>query len=391
MTIRLHAMPGHHELTLVSIRIDLRMPAVYTHYASNASSRRAARSGEPAHEHMRTIEFNRYGTPDILELVTGAPRPSPAAHEIQIRVHAASVNPVDCAIRRGYGRDFFRSASQVGSEEFPRRLGRDAAGVVAGVGAAVTAFHEGDRVYVASPRASLAEYIAVDASLAAPMPKNLDFIAAASLPFVAMTTWNCLVNQTGLNVSNARGKRVLIARGAGGVGSFAIQLVKAWGAYVATTASTRNVQFVKDLGADRVIDHTTESVADLPREFDLVLDSTFTESERLLNVLKVNDGASYITITSPKMRLEDEFGAEEGGRRSAALLQAHRDAQAALGRHYHWGFMRPDGQALREVTALVETRAIRPIVDRTFRLEDIIAAHQYCESGQARGKIVLTL
>jgi reticulon-4-interacting protein 1, mitochondrial len=340
---------------------------------------------------MRTIEFNRYGGVDVLELEREAPIPIPAAHEILIKVHAASVNPVDCAIRRGYGKEFFRAASQVGSQEFPRRLGRDAAGVVTGVGSAVTSFRAGDRVYVAPPRASIAEFITVDASLAAPMPTNLDFVEAASLPLVAMTAWNCLVNQVGFNVSNARGKRVFIARGAGGVGSFAIQLVKAWGAYVASTTSTRNVQFVKDLGADRVIDHTMESLADLPRDFDVVLDSTFTESDKLLSLLKVNADAAYITITSPKMRLEDEFGAEEGGRQSAALFQKHSDAQAALGRRYYWGFMRPDGQALREVTALVEARAIRPVVDRTFRLEDISAAHEYSESGQARGKIVLAL
>jgi NADPH:quinone reductase-like Zn-dependent oxidoreductase len=339
---------------------------------------------------MRTIEFNRYGGADVLELVTESPTPTPAAHEILIQVHAASVNPVDCAIRRGYGKEFFGTASQVGSQQFPRRLGRDAAGVVSGVGSAVASFRVGDRVYVAPPRASIAEFITVDASLASPMPTNIDFIEAASLPLVAMTTWNCLVNQVGFNVSNARGKRVFIARGAGGVGSFAIQLVKAWGAYVASTTSTRNVQFVKSLGADRVVDHTMESLADLPRDFDVVLDSTFTESEKLLNLLKVNDDAGYVTITSPKMRLEDEFGAEEGGRQSAAVFQKHSVAQAALGRRYYWGFMRPDGRALREVAALVEECAIRPVVDRTFRVEDIAAAHEYSESGQARGKIVLT-
>jgi reticulon-4-interacting protein 1, mitochondrial len=340
---------------------------------------------------MRTVEFNRYGGVDVLELVAQAPAPVPGPHEILIRVHAAAVNPVDCAIRRGYGKDFFRSACQAGPRAFPLRLGRDAAGVVAGVGSAVTSFRLADRVYVAPPRASIAEFIVVDASLAAPMPTNLDFIEAASLPFVAMTAWNSLVNQVGFNAANARGKRVLIARGAGGVGSFAIQLTKAWGAYVVSTASTRNVQMLKDLGADRVIDRLTESLADLPSDFDVVLDSTFGQSEQLLRLLKMHGGASYITLTSPRMRLEDELGAEEGERQSAALFRQHSDAQAAFGRAYYWGFMRPDGQALREVTNLVEARVVRPVIDRIFRLEDIAAAHEYCESGQARGKIVLNL
>jgi reticulon-4-interacting protein 1, mitochondrial len=340
---------------------------------------------------MRTVEFNRYGDPEVLELVSDAPTPSPAPDEVLIRVHAASVNPVDCAIRRGYGKDFFRPMSQVGEQPFPLRLGRDGAGVVWAVGTEVTSFRRGDRVYVAPQRAALAEFIVAEASLVAPLPAELDFAQAASLPFVALTVWNCLVNQVGLNAETARGKRVLITRGAGGVGSFAIQLLKAWGAYVVSTASNRNVGFVKQLGADRVIDHTCESVADLPRDFDAVLDSTFTESEKLLNVLKIGSGASYITITSPRVRLEDEFGVEEGKRRSATMFQELSAKQAALGRRYLWGFMQPNGNALREVSNLVQARAIRPIVDRIYPLREVAAAHRYSESGQARGKIVLSL
>jgi NADPH:quinone reductase-like Zn-dependent oxidoreductase len=340
---------------------------------------------------MRTVEFNRYGGPEVLELVGDAPIPAPAPNEVLIRVYAASVNPVDCAIRRGYGRHFFRPASQVDERPFPLRLGRDAAGVISGVGSEVTSFRSGDRVYVASRRAAIAEYIVTEASLVAPLPVDLDFVPAASLPFVAMTVWNCLVNQVGLNADNARGKRVLIARGAGGVGSFAIQLLKAWGAYVVSTASSRNVAFVKDLGADRVIDRSRESVADLPKDFDAVLDSTFTEAEKFLDLLKIHGGASYITITSPRLSLEDDHGAVEGARRSAALFQERSAAQAALGRRYLWGFMQPDGHALREVSHLVEAHEIRPIVDQIYPLSDIAAAHVYSESGRARGKIVLSL
>jgi NADPH:quinone reductase-like Zn-dependent oxidoreductase len=222
------------------------------------------------------------------------------------------------------------------------------------------------------------------------MPKNLSFVEAAALPFVAMTVWNTLVNQVGLSSNSTLGQRVLIARGAGGIGSFAIQLMKAWGGYVASICSTRNVEFVQKLGADLVLDYVTQPIAGL-RDFDVVLDSSFDKEEELLDTLKIGAQATYITITPPKMRLVDEFGLELGSKKADQLLASRRAEQARFGRRYHWGFMKPSGHALSEVANLVEAGRLKPLVDRTFSLEHIADAQEYCESGHVRGKIVIDM
>jgi len=336
---------------------------------------------------MRVLEINRYGPPgEVLEINREVRIPSPSDGELLIEVKAVSVNPVDCAIRRGYGREVFRSATATG---FPVRLGRDASGVVAAVGAGVEKFRPGDAVWTAPTRATSADYIVVASSEVALMPKNLSFVEAAALPFVAMTVWNTLVNQVGLSSNSTPGQRVLITRGAGGIGSFAIQLIKAWGGYVASTCSTRNVEFVEKLGADLVIDYTTQPIA--VRDFDVVLDSSLDKEEELLNTLKIDAQATYITITSPKMRLVDEFGLELGSKKADQLLASRRAEQARLGRRYHWGFMKPSGHALSEVTNLVESGRLKPLVDRTYPLEHIADAQEYCESGRVRGKIVIDM
>ncbi len=339
---------------------------------------------------MKAVEFNAYGAArDVLEIAHAEPPGPPGTDEVLIAVKAASVNPVDCAIRSGYGKEVFRPKGQVGRGEFPIRLGRDAAGIIEAVGSAVRAFRPGDRVFTAPTGAAMAQSIRVSAAEVAHAPGNLDFVAAASIPFVAMTAWNALVNQSGLSPLNARGKRVVITRGAGGVGSFAIQLMKSWGAYVATTCSTRNVDFVRELGADVVVDHRRQRVADELRDYDAVLNGSFDLEEDLLAALKTGADASYVTITSPKVRLADELGLKAGLRRADEILAAMQEAQRRFGRRYYWGFMKPDGAALGEVAALIAAGRVRPIVDRVYRAAEIVAAHEYCESGQARGKIVI--
>jgi NADPH:quinone reductase-like Zn-dependent oxidoreductase len=358
-------------------------------HAANVSAQHTSEGGGAR---MRTVEFNRFGAAhDVLEIVTDAPIPAPSESEVQIRVMAASVNPSDCAIRSGYGKEIFRHKGQVGEDAFPQRLGRDAAGVVTAVGSGVTRFAPGDKVFTAPTRAAMAEYITVDEAEVARMPGNLNFIEAASIPFVALTTWTALVKQVRLDPKKARGKRVIITRGAGGVGTFAVQLMKAWGAHVAATCSTRNVDLVRSLGADVVVDYTRESVRDVLRDYDVVLDGAFDMEEEMLETLRKHAGASYITIVSPKIRFVDEYGLEEGAKRAAALFESRAAQQAALGRNYYWGFMQPDGAALAEVAALVEQGAIRPVIDRVYPLTEIADAHVYCESRQARGKIVIDL
>ncbi|HLW23654.1 MAG TPA: zinc-binding dehydrogenase [Steroidobacteraceae bacterium] len=339
---------------------------------------------------MRAVQIRAYGPArEVLE-VAEAPSPeAPEPDEVIIAVEAASVNPVDCAIRTGYGKDFFRAKGRVGTAAFPVRLGRDAAGRVHAVGSAVSEFQVGEAVFTAPSGAAMAERIRVRASEVGRMPANLDPIRAASIPFVALTAWNALVNQAGLTAHNAARRRVIITRGAGGVGSFAIQLMKAWGAHVATTCSSSNVELVRGLGADVVVDLQSERISSRLRDYDVALDSSFDLEEELLGALKRGTGATYLTITSPKVRLIDEFGVEEGTRRAQELLEARQRSQRELGRHYDWAFMKPDGAALNVVTQLIEAGVIRPVIDRVYPLDEIVAAHERCESGRARGKIII--
>lgn len=341
---------------------------------------------------MRAVEFNQFGPArEVLRAVTDAPVPTPAKGEVLVRVCAASVNPSDCAIRSGYGKEIFQHKGQVGPGPFPQRLGRDASGVIAALGEGVRRYGIGSRVFTAPTRATMADYICVDESELACMPSKLDFVEAASLPFVALTTWTALVSQVGLRRETTRGKRVVITRGAGGVGSFAIQFMKAWGAHVATTCSTRNVELCRDLGADVVVDYTREKAGAVLNDYDVVLDGAFDMEEEMLSTLKVGAGASYVTIVSPKIRLVDQLGLEEGLKQARILFGKAQNRQAELGRNYHWGFMQPDGEALAQVGALLENGAIRPVVDRVYALQQVAEAHEYCESRQARGKIVIDM
>jgi NADPH:quinone reductase-like Zn-dependent oxidoreductase len=306
---------------------------------------------------------------------------------VLIRVIASSVNNVDCAIRNGYGRVIFGS---MGLAAFPMVPGRDASGVVEAVGPSVTKFQPGDHVFTAPPNRGCAEYVAVHENHVARKPSNLTHVDAASLPFVALTTWAALVGQAGLTANNTKGQRVVISRGAGGVGTFAIQLIKAWGGHVATTTSAKNIEFLKRLGADEVIDYTKQDFVEVLKDFDVAYDLLGYDSEdKLLSVLKRGSGARYVSIVTPMMLLTDKHGLEEGRRLANMELESKKAQQKVLGREYAWSFFQPNGAALAEVASLVERGLIKPVVDRVYPLEEIVAAHEYCETKRARGKIAI--
>jgi NADPH:quinone reductase-like Zn-dependent oxidoreductase len=206
-----------------------------------------------------------------------------------------------------------------------------------------------------------------------------------------LTAWTALVKVAGLNESTTAGKRVIIPRGAGGVASIGIQLIKAWGGYVATMCSTRNVDLVRSLGADLVIDYKKEDPRELLHDFDVAFDTSFDTEQMLLDALKTHSGACYASVVTPKLKLIDEFGLEEGIRRGERLFAERVAAQRALGRSYHWVFAELDGDALRAIGRLVDAGKIRPLVDRTYALENIADAHERCESGQASGRIIVEL
>ena len=354
---------------------------------------------------MRAVKIERYGSAeDVLVLSADTPVPQPADDEILVKVHATAINPVDCVARNGYGRNIFSTLWG----ELPLILGRDISGVVTAIGRNVSEFSPGDEVYAAPHIGCYAEYATVRAEHAALKPRNISHQEAASLPFVALTTWMALVDKAGLVAGNCAGRKIVIPRAAGGVGSFAVQLMKAWGAYVAGICSARNVELVRRLGADEVVDYGRQDFTDILSEYDVALDTIgkpgdfedmrgkgYVEGveqdfdEKLISILKKHDDAVYVTVCSPKMALTDRYGLDEGIRRAEETYRQRAEAQQRYGRRYFWSFFHPDGRALAKITGMVEAGRIRPVVDRVYSLEEIVAAHKYCETGQAQGKIVI--
>ena len=341
--------------------------------------------------HMRAVMAREFGAAErSLYLDPNASMPAIGKRDVLVRVAASSVNPIDCMRRAGYGRRLFGLR---GAATLPLLLGRDFVGEVVARGAKADRYQTGDLVWgaVDAFRAGAwAEYVAVAQDHVAPRPASLGDIEAASIPYVALTTWAALVGRAGLTSENAAGKNVLVHAGSGGVGSFAIQLLTAWGAQVATTCSTRNVGLVKELGASRVIDYTQERYQDLLRDMDLVFDTLgFDEEGPSLSVLARDAGAQYVSIVHPLVETFDRLGPILGALVSAGTYLSRKFRERRLGRGYHWALFSPNGAALERIGALVDEGRIRPVIDRTFSFDDMIAAHELVESRRARGKVVI--
>ncbi|HET7580297.1 MAG TPA: NADP-dependent oxidoreductase [Bacillales bacterium] len=306
---------------------------------------------------MKAVVIEEYGSADELKYKE-ADDPKLKDHDVLIEIAATSVNPVDWKIREGYLREKLKY-------DFPLILGWDAAGVVKEVGPNVTDFQIGDEVFTRPDiqrSGTYAEYVAVDQSLVANKPANLSFEEAASIPLIGLTSWQCLVDTTKIT----GGDRVLIHAGAGGVGSFAIQLAKAFGCWVATTCSTKNVDFVKELGADQVINYEKEDFQDVLEAVDVVFDTLGGEiQEKSYHVLK--KGGRLVSIAG----VPDQQTAEK--------YEVKTD----------YVFMDPDGEELEKIGELLEQEKIRPIVGKVMPLSEIQEAHRLSETEHMRGKIVL--
>ena len=331
---------------------------------------------------MKAFLIDRYGknTGRIGEV----PVPEVGAHDVLIEVHASSINVLDSKIRKGEFKLILPYA-------FPLVLGNDLAGVVVQIGAQVTGFKPGDEVYARPPEARIgtfAELIAVDENAVARKPANTTMAQAASLPLVALTAWQVLVETAQLK----KGQKILIHAGSGGVGTLAIQLAKHLGAFVATTTSTANVEWVKALGADAVIDYTQQNFESVLHDYDVVLNSLGADVlEKSLKVLK--PGGQLISISGPPTA---QFAQEQG--LSWPLKQVMRLLSLGIRRKarkqdvsYAFVFMRANGAQLQQITALVEDGIINPVVDRAFTFESTAEALKYVEQGRAKGKVIVTL
>jgi NADPH:quinone reductase-like Zn-dependent oxidoreductase len=332
---------------------------------------------------MKAFILDRYGSADHVR-AGDVPDPELREDDILIQIHAAGVNQLDSKIRNG---EFKRILPY----RLPLILGHDVAGVVVRVGSRVRRFKPGDEVYArpADGRiGAFAEFIAIAEEDVAIKPKALSMAEAASIPLVGLTAWQALVERANLR----KGQKVLIHAGSGGVGTFAIQLAKHLGATVATTTSTANVALVRSLGADIVIDYKKEDFAQVLQDYDVVLNSLDKVTlEKSLRVLK--PGGQLISISGPPdAAFARSIGASWALRVIMGFLSYGIRAKAKRRQvHYSFLFMRANGDQLTEITSLIESGIIRPVVDRVFPFASTKEAMTYVEAGRAKGKVVVSL
>ena len=310
---------------------------------------------------MKAIVLDQFGGPEVLQL-RDMPLPEPGPGEVRIAVYAAGVNPVDAKVRQGAL--YNRPQGQV-KHTMPLILGWDAAGIIDAVGSYTSHFSVGEAVFVRPDirrNGAYAEYLVVEENLVAPMPSNLSFVEAASLPLVGLTAWQALLEAGGLQ----EGWKVFIHGGSGGVGSLAIQLAKAYGAWVSTNASRDNLDFVRSLGADEALDYASDEESAYHGSFDLVLDTRGGEAGRNSYQMLRPEGILVSLISKPDEQLMEKF-----------------EVQA------HYVFMQPNGEQLAAIGRLAEQGLIRPQVSQVLPLEQARKAHEQIETGHTRGKIVL--
>jgi alcohol dehydrogenase len=332
---------------------------------------------------MRAAFIRRYGGPEVVE-IGEQPEPPLEADDLRVAVHAASVNPIDFKTRAG-------AIKRLLPYRFPLVLGSDLSGVVTDVGAQVTRFRPGDAVFARLDKdriGSFAEFALVRESAAALKPKNLDHVQAASLPLVGLTSWQAMLDVARLE----RGQKVLIHAGSGGIGTFAIQLAHHLGATVATTASARNLELVKRLGADLVVDYKTQRFEDVCRDQDMVFDTQGGATQERSFACLRRGGVMVSIAGSPDAKFARERGL---GPLVVAVLAWKMRRTTRLARErgvrFEYLFMSPSGEQLSKIAELVERAVIRPVVDRVFPLADANEALAYSESGRATGKVIVRI
>ncbi|QFS85625.1 MULTISPECIES: NADP-dependent oxidoreductase [unclassified Marinobacter] len=312
---------------------------------------------------MRHVVYDRFGERDVLR-VTESPIPQPGEGEVLVRVHGAGLNPIDWKTRKGMG----FVATQI-ENSLPWTPGYDAAGEVVEVGEGVTTLVPGDRVMgmIGFPvtGGAYAEYAIADAEDLAIVPEELDLIAAAGVPLAALTAWQALFEVAELE----SGQKILIHAGAGGVGHFAVQFALERGAHVIVTASSRNRDFLAELGVHEVIDYHTTDFTEECYGLDVVLDLVGGETgKRSLQTLS----DSGVLVTIPTVTADDVVSAAE-----------------AMGVRAHGMRSRPDAFHLDEIAELIEDGDVKVHVEQVFSLDQVQAAHELLEGGHVRGKLVL--
>lgn len=332
---------------------------------------------------MKALVLERYGKSNQLAF-KDLPRPAIQPDQILVQVHAVGLNPIDTMIPKGAFKLILKF-------KLPAIMGSDLAGVVVEVGKRVTHFKVGDAVYASVfdlGTGSLAEYAVVPERVAAHKPEKLDFVQAAAIPMVGLTSWQALKERSGIKP----GQKVFIPAGSGGIGTFAIQLAKYLGAHVATTTSLSNMALVKQLGADEVIDYKTQAFEKILRGYDAVLGTVKGDViEKALQILKPN--SRLISLIGPP---DVAFAAKRGMnffmKLVFGLLSFKINRLAKKGTiQYSFLFVQANGQQLAEIGKLMDAGHIQPEIDQVFPFDQTLQALAYLEQGRAKGKVVVKL
>lgn len=322
---------------------------------------------------MQAISYRCYGSPDVLEFAA-VERPDPAADQVLVKVRAAAVNPLDWHFMRG-SPYFMRLMSGIGSPD-DTRLGVDFAGTVVAVGGSVTRFQPGDEVF-GGANGAFAEYVLVRESGAVALkPANVSFEDAASVPVAAVTALQALRDKGNLEA----GQKVLINGASGGVGTFAVQIAKAYGAEVTGVCSTRNVEMIRSLGADHVFDYTREDYTESDRRFDLIIDNVGNHS-LLANRRVLADDGILVIVGAPK------------GNWIRPLMRPIKAMLLSpfVSQDFIMILAQLTGQDLATLADLMQSGKVTPVIDRSYGLDEVRDAIRYSEQGHARGKILVTV
>lgn len=312
---------------------------------------------------MKAMVIRQYGSPEVLQY-EDVEQPKIESKQLLVKVYATSINPIDWKTRKGM-------LSFLTWYQFPKILGFDVAGEVVEVGSEVTRFQVGDSIYGSTsfPGGAYAEYAAIPENLAALKPTNLTYEEAAAVPLAALTALQALRDQGNIQT----GLRVLINGAAGGVGTFGVQIAKALGAEVTGVSSTKNLDLVKSLGADYVIDYTQQDFTQGTGQYDIIFDVVGKRSlSATKGVLKPN-GVYITTLPSPEVLLEGVLTAFIPGQKAKFIIE------------------NPNTKDLVYLKDLIETGKIRVIIDRTYTLQELAAAHTYSETERAVGKIAIAV
>lgn len=330
---------------------------------------------------MKAYTINKYGKEEKF-LQSEIPQPTAKDHEVLIQIHATSINPLDFKLKNGEFKLFM-------PYRFPLILGHDLAGTIVEIGSKVSRFNIGDEVYSRPSDyhiGTFAEYIAVNENDIALKPKGISFEEAASFPLVALTAWQAMVEKAQLK----KGQKIFIQAGSGGVGTIAIQLAKHLGASVATSTSAANMDLVKSLGADVIIDYKTQDFETILKDYDVVLNSQDEKTlEKSMRILK--PGGKVISISGPPdPAYAQEFHLAWWMKVIMFFISSKIRKQAKkLNVEYSFLFMKANGQQLAEISNLIESGAIRPVIDKIYPIDQLNEAMDYVSNGRTKGKVVV--